>query len=189
MIGRRLKGLRQEAGLSQSALALRMGITQQAIAKWESEKSTPDYHMLVKLADALGVSPDRLFSTQSQVPILGEVKAGYGFYAVEEVLGVEQAAVKDPEQYFYLIVQGDSMEPKIHDRDLALVRRQPSLEDGDLGVIIYGDGEGTIKRFYRKGDTVALQAFNPAYETLILSGYELDRLTIIGKVVETKTRW
>ena len=211
MIGQRIKALRQELSLTQGALALRLGLTQQAIAKWETGKSTPDYHMLVRLADALGVKPDMLFDHQDRhtdaygsygrtlssadmpeqkmVPILGEVRAGYGMYAWEDEQGMEPAPVHDPTQYFYLIVRGDSMEPRIHDQDLALVRKQPALEDGDLGVVVYGDGEGTIKRFYKKGDTVALQAFNPSYETLILSGDELDKLIIVGKVVETKTRW
>jgi repressor LexA len=81
------------------------------------------------------------------------------------------------------------MEPGIRDKDLALVRKQATLEDGDLGVVVYGDGEGTLKRFHRKGNTVALQAFNPAYETLILAGEELEKLYIIGKVVETRTKW
>jgi len=208
MIGRRIKELRKETGLSQAALALRLGLTQQAIGKWETGRSAPDYHMLVKIAKALGVRADVFFDRSYRrpgyadvlgeptlpygsvmVPMLGPVKAGYGLEAQEEHGEYEPAQVKDASRYFYLEVTGDSMEPRIRDKDLALVRKQATLEDGDLGVFIYGDGEGTIKRFYRKGDTVALQAFNPAYETLILSGDDLERLRIIGKVVETKTRW
>ena len=227
MLGQRIRLLRKERELSQSALALRMGVTQQAIGKWETGKSTPDYHVLVKLARALGIEPDQLFDPadfspavgpqkrreedsresarrrwieemgiapgasfkQEMVPVLGVVRAGYGLPADEEEMGWEPASVKDPSQYFYLVVQGDSMEPGIRDKDLALVRKQPALEDGDIGVVVYGDGEGTIKRYHKKGDTVALQAFNPAYETLILAGAELEKLFIIGKVMETKTRW
>ncbi len=205
MIGQRIRKLREKAGLSQGALALRLGLTQQAVGKWETGKSAPDYHMLVKLARALGVEPDSFFDKDADsilsrareiiagelkmIPVLGLVKAGYGLEAHEEYGEFEPASVKDPARYFYLRVTGDSMEPRIRDNDLALVRRQATLEDGDLGVFIYGDDEGTIKRFYRKGDTVALQPFNPAYETLILSGDDLERLRIIGKVVETKTSW
>ena len=123
------------------------------------------------------------------IPVVGVVRAGYGLQAEEDGLSMELAAVHDPSRYFYLVVQGDSMEPGIRDKDLALIRKQPTLEDGDLGVIIFGDGEGTIKRYHKKGETVALQAFNPAYETLILSGDELEKLYIVGKVIETKTRW
>ncbi|MCL1805472.1 MAG: XRE family transcriptional regulator [Clostridiales bacterium] len=218
MIGQRIKSLRKERGLTQGALALRLGLTQQAVAKWESEQSAPDYHMLVKIAAALETRPERLFGSAGaadagvpadglqkalgsleirqappgegkMIPVLGVVKAGYGLPAEEEELGREPADIGDPSRYFYLVVRGDSMEPGIRENDLALIRKQPTLDDGDLGVVVYGDGEGTLKRFHRKGDTVALQAFNPAYETLILSGDELEKLYIIGKVVETRTRW
>jgi repressor LexA len=218
MIGQRIKSLRKAKGLTQGALALRLGLTQQAVAKWESEQSAPDYHMLIRIAEALGIGPESLFGSrerlpvhlsdgdlpgmlggmnarqilpreQKMVPVLGVVKAGYGLPAEEEELGLEPADVNDPSRYFYLVVRGDSMEPGIRDSDLALVRKQATLEDGDLGVVVYGDGEGTLKRFHRKGDAVALQAFNPSYETLILTGDELDKLYIIGKVVETRTRW
>jgi repressor LexA len=123
------------------------------------------------------------------VPVLGEVRAGFGLPALEEDLGKAPAAVKDPERYFYLIVRGDSMEPRIRAGDLALVRRQATLDDGDLGVVIYGEGEGALKRFRRQGGAVALQSFNPADETLFLAGEDLERLRVIGKVVETKARW
>ena len=221
MLGERIKSLRKEKHLSQAALALRLGLTQQAVGKWETGLSSPDFPMLIKLAKALEIEPSRLFDPSAEqdaailassatlvqrsvaamdirpflstelvpIPVLGVVRAGYGLPAEEEVLDVEPAAVRDPSRYFYLVVQGDSMEPGIRDQDLALVRMQPSLDDGDIGVVIYGDGEGTIKRFLRKGRTVALQAFNPAYETVILSGEDLDKLYIIGKVIETKTRW
>jgi repressor LexA len=226
MFSRKLKALRKEKGLTQAALAQQLGLTQQAVGKWEAGHSSPDPDMLPRLARVLGVEPQRLldgnihearpgaanggrpdkdmlyrrrswpvggrpfYPEEPQlIPVLGTVRAGYGLPAVEDELGLEPAAVKDPERYFYLLVQGDSMEPRIHEGDLALIRKQPVLEDGDLGVVVYGDGEGTLKRFHRKGGAVVLQAFNPAYETLILAGEDLEQLYIIGKVVETKARW
>ena len=70
------------------------------------------------------------------------------------------------------------------------MHRQTALEDGDLGVIVFGDdGEGTLKKFMRRGNTVILQPFNPEYQPQILVGEELDQLYIAGKVVETKTKW
>ena len=98
--------------------------------------------------------------------------------------------MKDPASYFYLVVKGDSMEPRISDGDLALVHRQPTLENGDLGVMVYGDeGEGTLKKYVLRGNAVVLQPFNPAYEPKVLRGEELDKLFIAGKVVETKAKW
>ena len=88
------------------------------------------------------------------------------------------------------LLLADSMEPRISDGDLALVHRQSTLENGDLGVLVYGsDGEGTLKKYIQRGNSVILHPFNPAYEELVIKGEELDHLYIAGKVVETKAKW
>ena len=102
---------------------------------------------------------------------------------------MENACVKDPESYFYLVVKGDSMEPRIQDGDLALVHRQPTLENGDLGVMVFGEGEGTLKKYIQRGNAVILQPFNLAYEEKVIRGEELNQLFIAGKVVETRAKW
>ena len=82
------------------------------------------------------------------------------------------------------------MEPYIRDGDLALVHRQAALESGDLGVVIYGDGEGTLKKFIQNSrDMILLQPFNPDYDTLVISGSDLENVYVAGKVIETKRKW
>ena len=82
------------------------------------------------------------------------------------------------------------MESRIQDGDLALVHKQDTLENGDLGVLVYGDeGEGTLKRYIQRGNCVVLQPFNPAYNELVIKGEDLNRLHIAGRVVETKAKW
>ena len=88
------------------------------------------------------------------------------------------------------LLLADSMEPRISDGDLALVHRQNTLDNGDLGVLVYGaDGEGTLKKYIQRGNSVVLQPFNPAYDEMVIKGEELDHLYIVGKVVETKAKW
>lgn len=201
MLSERLKELRKSEGISQGRLAEQLGLSQQAVGKWETGRSAPDSQTLAALAAYFHVSVDYLLGCDTQptaeyhgpqeypVPILGTVRAGFGALAYEEDCGTEYACVKDPENYFYLIVRGDSMEPRISEGDLALVRRQPTLESGELGVVVYGEGEGTLKKFVRRGNAVILQPFNPEYKAQIISGCDLDDLYIIGKVVETKAKW
>ena len=70
------------------------------------------------------------------------------------------------------------------------VHKQDTLENGDLGVLVYGDeGEGTLKRYIQRGNCVVLQPFNPAYNELVIKGDDLNRLHIAGRVVETKAKW
>ena len=190
-----LKQCRKKQGVSQARLAAELGVTQQAVGKWENGKSSPDPATVAKIAELLNTTADYLLGlyrpaaavsapeerffggyAESLVPVIGTVKAGYGALAFEEDYGQEYARVKDPSNYFYLVVRGDSMEPRI--------------QDGDLGVLIYGDeGEGTLKRYLQRGNSVVLQPFNPAYSELVIKGEDLNRLHIAGRVVETKAKW
>ncbi|MEG2770424.1 MAG: XRE family transcriptional regulator [Oscillospiraceae bacterium] len=197
----RLKSLRVAAGYSQKKLAETMHVTQQAVGKWETGRSSPDLPSVNLLAKLFNVTTDYILGNDAQttddtviqsqvmVPVVGTVKAGFGAYALQEDYGEEPANVKNPNEYFYLIVHGDSMQPRIQDGDLALVHKQSTLEDGDLGVFIYGENEGTLKKYIRKNNTVILQPFNPAYQPQIVTGNELENLYIAGKVKETKAKW
>ena len=203
-----LKQCRKKQGISQAELASKLGVTQQAVGKWESGKSSPDPSTVARIAELLNTTADYLLGlyrpvsnvsapeerffgsySESLIPVIGTVKAGYGALAFEEDYGQEYARVKDPSNYFYLVVRGDSMEPRIQDGDLALVHKQDTLENGDLGVLIYGDeGEGTLKRYIQRGNCVVLQPFNPAYSEMVIKGEDLNHLHIAGRVVETKRR-
>lgn len=68
MFGATLKKLRDEKGMSQQKLAEIMGLTQQAIAKWETEKSEPDLKTVAKLADFFEVSVDYLLDRNARTP-------------------------------------------------------------------------------------------------------------------------
>ena len=190
-----LKQCRKKQGISQAELASKLGVTQQAVGKWESGKSSPDPSTVARIAELLNTTADYLLGlyrpvsnvsapeerffgsySESLIPVIGTVKAGYGALAFEEDYGQEYARVKDPSNYFYLVVRGDSMEPRI--------------QDGDLGVLIYGDeGEGTLKRYIQRGNCVVLQPFNPAYSEMVIKGEDLNQLHIAGRVVETKAKW
>ena len=191
MFAERLKEARKAKRYSQAEVSRMLGVTQQAVGKWETGRSTPDPQTVARLAEILDTPTDVLLGlrkesgaasavgrnafsryTESQIPVVGTVRAGYGALAFEEDYGKEYACVKDPENYFFLVVKGDSMEPRISDGDLALVH-----------------GEGTLKKYIQRGNSVILHPFNPAYEELVIKGEELDHLYIAGKVVETKAKW
>ena len=208
MFSERLREARKAKHYSQAEVSRLLGVTQQAVGKWETGRSTPDPQTVARLAEILDTTADMLLGLQSNadahgavgqrafsqytqcpIPVVGTVRAGYDALAFEEDYGTEYASVKDPQNYFYLVVKGDSMEPRISDGDLALIHRQNTLDNGDLGVMVYGDGNGTLKKYIQRGNAVVLHPFNPDYEDLIIRGEELDHLYIAGKVVETKAKW
>jgi repressor LexA len=83
--------------------------------------------------------------------------------------------------HFALEVKGDSMiEAGILDGDTVLIRRTETARNGEIVVALVDDEEATLKRMRRKGDSVALEAANPAYETRIFGP---DRVRVQGTLV------
>ena len=103
--------------------------------------------------------------------------AGYGQAADDET--AEQIPVKYNETTrkadYIMRVSGDSMEPKIHDGDRILVRVQPSVEEGEIGVFIR-DSECVIKVY--RGDY--LESLNPQYGNLPFRGFSECKGLVIG---------
>ncbi|GIP25036.1 hypothetical protein J23TS9_01660 [Paenibacillus sp. J23TS9] len=98
-----------------------------------------------------------------KIPIYGEIRAGYGSLAQEDVVGYEftsRDSVGNGE-YFYLIVKGDSMiDEGIYEGMRVLVRKQNHCQNGKIGVVIVDGDEGTLKRVYYEDDTIVLRASN-----------------------------
>ncbi|MDQ0114327.1 helix-turn-helix domain-containing protein [Paenibacillus harenae] len=111
-----------------------------------------------------------------QIPIYGEIRAGYDSLAEQRIVGYEvvsKESVRDGD-YFYLIVKGDSMiEEGIHEGMRVLVKSQNHCEHGKIGVVIVNGDEGTLKRVYYEGDTVVLQAANKGIPPRILPIYDV----------------
>lgn len=119
-----------------------------------------------------------------EVPIIGTVRAGEPNLAVEDIEGtiaLDSSVVRWADMYF-LRVKGESMiEAHIQEGDLALVRPQPSANNGDIVVALIGD-EATLKIFYCEADSIRLQLANSRMKPIIIREND-PPLTIIGKVV------
>ncbi|MEM6423484.1 MAG: transcriptional repressor LexA, partial [Pseudomonadota bacterium] len=120
----------------------------------------------------------------SDVPLVGRIAAGAPIEAIEDGaqrLGVPSSMVEGGGEHYALEVRGDSMiDAGIHNGDLVIIRRQSTANNGDIVVALIEDHEATLKRLRRKGDSIALEAANPAYETRL---YPQDRVRIQGKMV------
>jgi repressor LexA len=117
------------------------------------------------------------------VPVMGRIAAGVPISAIQDHTGdisVPPEMIGSGD-HFALKVSGDSMiEAGIHDGDTVIVRQTSSADMGDIVVALVDDEEATLKRFRRKGDSIALEAANPAYETRIFSQ---KRVKIQGRLV------
>jgi repressor LexA len=120
----------------------------------------------------------------ASLPIVGTVRAGAPSPAVEDITGyisVDRAFLHGGK--FFLRVKGESMiNASICDRDLVLVRPQPSADNQDIVVAMVGGEEATLKRFFRENGAIRLQPENPNMAAIVIPEGSHD-VTIIGKVV------
>ncbi|MDW5313635.1 transcriptional repressor LexA [Rhizobium sp. PL01] len=117
------------------------------------------------------------------IPVMGRIAAGVPISAIQNNthdISVPLEMVGNGEHYA-LEVRGDSMiEAGILDGDTVIIRNTNSASPGEIVVALVDDEEATLKRFRRKGASIALEAANPAYETRIFGP---DRVKIQGKLV------
>jgi repressor LexA len=117
------------------------------------------------------------------VPVMGRIAAGVPISAIEDHthnINVPPDLLGTGD-HFALEVKGDSMiEAGILDGDTVLIRRTETARNGDIVVALVDDEEATLKRMRRKGDSVALEAANPSYETRIFGP---DRVRVQGTLV------
>ncbi len=117
------------------------------------------------------------------VPVMGRIAAGTPIEAIQthshsimvppEMLGVGE--------HYALEVRGDSMiDAGIFDGDTVLIKKQDAASTGEIVVALVDDEEATLKRLRRRGNSIALEAANPAYETRI---FPPDRVKVQGRLV------
>jgi repressor LexA len=127
--------------------------------------------------------------TSISVPVMGRIAAGTPISAIQNR---SHSVTLSPDfltqgEHYALEVRGDSMvEAGILDGDLVVIRKQDNANTGDIIVALIDDEEATLKRFRRRGSSIALEAANPAYETRVLGP---DRVKIQGKLVSLVRRY
>lgn len=120
-----------------------------------------------------------------QLPIYGNVAAGMGAYADNDIIGYEdipQEWIRGKGDYVLLRVQGDSMYPVFMENDLLLVKCQPIVDNGSYAVVLIDDDSGVVKRVIRGNGYVELQSVNPMYAPRRFEGANMERLRIFGLV-------
>lgn len=198
----RIKFLREEKGVYQKDLAKLLGVTTPLINYYENEKRAISAKTASILADYFNVSIDYLLGKSDtrkpesnvfplsdeavSIPVVGKISAGLPILATENIGRYEFAPssmIKQGFTYFYLVVNGDSMNRKFNDGDIVLVQQQEDLENDEIGVFLIGD-EATVKRYKREDDRIVLypMSTNPEHDPQIYNPKEKS-IKIIGKVI------
>lgn len=200
---KQLKVLRKRKKWTQMDVAQKIGVDRSTYTKYETGQSEPNFDILSKLSDLFDVSIDFLLgdgtSTPSSpngvmVPVLGEVAGGLPLLAVENIIDYEElpkdmAASGD---ILGLRVKGHSMEPRICDGDVVIVRRQSDVECGDIAVVLVNGDSATVKKIKKEPDgSIWLIPNNPAFEARHYSPQEQETIPVkfFGKVIELRGKF
>ena len=108
----------------------------------------------------------------SELPVMGRIAAGVPIEAISQIshnVAVPGHMLRNGGEHYALEVKGDSMiEEGINDRDIDVKKETKTAVKGEIVVALVKDSEATLKRFFYRGDAIALEAAHPAYETRIL---------------------
>ncbi|SLN14886.1 LexA repressor [Roseovarius litorisediminis] len=119
-----------------------------------------------------------------ELPMMGRIAAGVPIEAIAHAshnVAVPGAMISGPGEHYALEVKGDSMiDAGINDGDVVVIRETSAADNGDIVVALVEDHEATLKRFFRRGNVIALEAANPAYETRLLPE---DKVKVQGRLV------
>ena len=205
-VGDRIRQVRQEQDVTQQELADYIGVSKQAVYKYENNIVTNiPTDKVDAIAKRLKVSPAYLMGWEEQptpkptsptpippgfepmpkmkkIPLIGSIACGDPITAEQNI----EKMVDVPENIrcdFSLTCHGDSMvDAGIHDKDVVYIRIQPVVENGEIAAVRI-DGEATLKRVYYNPGTLTLMPANPAYAPMIYTGSQLEEVHIEGKAV------
>jgi len=158
-----------------------------ATTRSQAQRMSPGRHRSSVSADARGAgSPRRAMGDGEgsvNVPLVGRIAAGTPIEALQNKLAdvpVPSGMVGRGDHYA-LEVTGDSMiNAGILDGDTVIIQEADTATTGEIVVALIDNNEATLKRLRRRGDSIALEAANPAYETRL---YGSDRVRVQGKLV------
>lgn len=205
----RIKSMRRALGLSAEEVAKYIGVSRATYYRYEGgEDQKIPTKILMPLAEVLQTTPQVLIGDETEsrwiaentlpvnevtyLPIIGVVRAGVGGITFEEELGtefVESSTLKGHSagEFFWTRVKGDSMEPRLYENDLVLVRKQTSVDNGEYAIVLVDDEEGVVKRVTYDETSVTLHSQNHNYPPRIFEGKEVLRLRIVGKVIKSQS--
>lgn len=181
-------------------------ISESLISKYLSGNAIARQRKIALISEALNVNPVWLMGYDvpmedheiesnvfpisdipKKVPVVGKISAGLPILATENIEGYEFAPssqIKEGYTYFYLRVQGDSMNLKFNEGDIVLVQKQDDLENNEIGVILVNGFDATVKKYRKENGLVILEPMstNPENTVQIYNPKDIP-IKIIGKVI------
>lgn len=204
-LGNNIKKLRIEKSMTGEEFGTIFSVTKSTISNWESGKRDPDSETILKLANFFDVSTDFLLGISKirnynqnkkgiKIPVLVRVIAGVPIEAIEEIIDYEEITkeMANTGDYFALQVTGNSMEPRMLDGDVVIVKKQPYIESNEIAIVLINGCDATIKKIIKQDNGLLLVANNhDVYSPTFYSTDDIEKLpvSIVGKVVELRGKF
>lgn len=207
-MGAYIRQLRKEHGMTQEELGQKMNppLQRAGIAKWETGRTQNiKRSQIEQLSQLFDVKPSELMrirkedvneyyqgmeeTTGVKIPVLGKVAAGIPIEMIEDIVDYEEipSSMTKTGDYFALQVKGDSMQPRICEGDVLIIKKQADAESGDIVIATVGGQDATCKRLMKYAEGISLIPLNQSYDPMFFSSS--DDIQILGKVVENRQKF
>lgn len=188
--------------VNQTEICNTLGIKMPTFSDWVNAKTYPRIDKIELMANYFGISKADLVEERSLnrsgkagvvINVYGRVAAGIPLEMIEDVIDTEEI----PEElaktghFFGLQIHGDSMEPRMKEGDVVIVRQQDDAETGDTVIATVNGTDATCKRLRKFRDGIELIANNPSYAPMFYSNEEIESkpVRIIGRVIELRAKF
>lgn len=179
-----------------------LGVKYTTFTDWVKGNSYPRIDKIELMANYFGINKSDLveehgiFSSSNKaftINVLGRVAAGIPINAITDIVDTEEISeeLARTGEFFALKVEGDSMEPRICDGDVVIVRQQEDADSGDIVIAMVNGDDATCKRLVKYTSSIALVSLNTKYEPMMFTEDEIETkpVKIIGKVVELRGKF
>lgn len=179
-----------------------LGVKYTTFTDWVKGNSYPRIDKIELMANYFGISKADLVEKRDSSPrenkkgltvnVLGRVAAGIPIEAITDIVDQEEISedLAKTGEFFGLRIQGNSMEPDIHNGDTVIVKKQDDAESNEIVIALINGNDGVCKRLKKYAESIALVSINPDYEPMYFNQEEIDNtpVRIIGKVVELRRK-
>ena len=186
---------------SRSDICKDLGFAYTTFTSWETGVNYPRIDKIEMMADYFHIEKSDLIEDKTdkpssptkgiRIPVLGRVAAGIPIEAITDIEDWEEIpqSMAKTGEYFALKIAGKSMEPRMMDGDVVIVRRQPDVDSGDIAVVLVNGNDAIVKQISKSDAGLTLIGWNPSvYIPKTYNKKECKELpvTILGKVVEIR---
>lgn len=190
--------------MTQAELAERMHVSTATTSNWCKGIKLPRMDKVDKMCSIFGCLRSDLLEDKGYlqgkkqskgiiINVLGRVAAGIPIEAIEDIIDTEEISsdMARTGEFFGLKIHGDSMEPRMCEGDVVIVRRQDDAESGEIVIATVNGSDATCKRLRKYRDGIELISNNPAYTPMFYSNEDIENkpVRIIGKVVELRGKF